>query len=385
MAARTSSRTLPGLSRDELARYGRQLILPEVGVNGQKRLKASSVLIVGAGGLGTAAAAQLAAAGVGRIGVVDGDNVERSNLQRQHLFTEEDLRRNKASAAKSRIRGLNPNIAVESYPMRLDSSNAAKLIRGYDLVVDSTDNLPSRYLINDACVFQGKPDVYASALRFDGQVSVFHPPKGPCYRCLFPLPPPPESVETCEQAGVLGTVPGIMGAVQALQAIGMLLERGSPLVGRLLIFSALDSSFEEVKVRRNPDCAVCGRRPTVRRLIDYEVFCNGETAESSTFEMSPVKLAASIERGDAPLLLDVREPYEFEICHLKRSKLIPLSSLPRRINELDRRKPIVVYCHHGNRSATAVSYLRNAGFNATNLKGGIVAWRELVDPSLPDY
>ncbi len=375
-----------GLSPGELVRYARHLALPEVGSAGQRRLKASSALVVGLGGLGNPAAAYLAAAGVGRIGLVDGDDVERSNLHRQFLFTEADVGQNKAEVARRRLLAINPSVGVKTFPVRLISSNAMRVISGFDVVVDSTDNLPSRYLISDACVLGGKPDVYASALGFDGQASVFHPPRGPCYRCLYPTPPPPEGVESCEDAGVLGVVPGVMGTVQALQVLTILLGVGPSLLGRLLVFSGLDSSFEELRIKRDPDCPACGQRPTIRKLIDYEAFCGAEPERDDLPETTPKELKASLGRARGPVLLDVREPYEHEICRIAGSKLIPLKELGRRLGELDRSREIVVYCHHGRRSAAAVRLLRRAGYRkAMNLKGGIEAWAELVDHRMARY
>lgn len=379
-------RRLPGLSPEEMARYQRQMVLPEVGVAGQRRLKSSSVLIVGVGGLGTPAATYLAAAGVGRIGLVDGDTVERSNLQRQVLFAESHVGRLKADVVKARLSEVNPNIDAVSLPRRLDSTNALKIIRGFDVVVDATDNLPSRYLISDACLLAGKLDVYASAARFDGQASVFCAPDGPCYRCLHPRPPPPESVESCEEAGVLGVVPGLMGLVQAAQAINILLGTGSSLVGRLLVFSSQSSTFEELRIRKNPSCPACGQDPTVKRLVDYDEFCGTKAAAGRAFDIEPLELEASINRGERPILLDVREADEYDICHLKGARLIPLAQIPQRLNELDPDQAIVVYCHYGVRSVKATELLRNAGYRrAANLKGGIEAWRQQVDPEIPEY
>ena len=375
----------PRLTLEETVRYGRHLVLPEVGVDGQRRLKESSVLVVGVGGLGNPAATYLASAGVGKIGLLDNDSVEASNLQRQFLFSESDLGKNKASVAKSRLHLVNPNVEVEAIQTRLTSSNALGIIRNFDLVIDATDNLPSRYLINDSCVFLSKPDVYASALRFDGQASVFDARKGPCYRCVYPQPPPPESVESCEEAGVMGVVPGMMGGVQALQAINILLGRGSPLYGRLLVFSGLDSTFDILRIKKDPLCPVCSETPTITKLVDYEEFCAGRTT-ASVPEIGPSELSRKLDTGYDPLLIDVREPFEYEICHLRNSKLVPLGQLRQRLQELERDRPMVVYCHHGNRSATAVRLLRQEGFaKAVNLKGGIEAWRKLIDPRMHAY
>jgi molybdopterin/thiamine biosynthesis adenylyltransferase/rhodanese-related sulfurtransferase len=377
----------PRLSPDELIRYGRQLALPEIGEAGQRRLKSSSVLVVGVGGLGSPAATYLAAAGVGRLGLVDGDVIEQSNLHRQFLFSDLQVGQMKAEVAKARLSQVNPNTEVVSFPLQLDSSNAMETISGFDVVVDATDNLPSRYLISDSCVMAGKQDVYASALRFDGQASVFCAPGGPCYRCLYPQPPPPESVESCEEAGVLGAVPGVMGAVQAAQAISILLGKGSPLVGRLLVFSGLDSSFEELRIRKDPRCPMCGPNPTIKKLLDYYQFCGMKAApDDKGFDIGPLELEESIRRGQRPLLLDVREPYEYEICHIKGAKLIPVGQIPRRMVELDSSRAIVVYCHHGVRSANVVRLLREAGYaKAKNLRGGIEAWRQQVDPDMRAY
>lgn len=384
---RPTARKAPSLSIDELIRYERQIALPEVATAGQLRLKSSSVLVVGVGGLGTPAATYLAAAGIGRIGLADGDVIEKSNLPRQFLFAESDVGRMKVEVAKARLSQVNPTTDVVTFPTRLDSSNAMKVMRSYDVVIDATDNLPARYLISDACVFSGKLDVYASALRFDGQASVFCAPEGPCYRCLYPQPPPPESVESCEDAGVLGAVPGVMGLVQAIQAINVLLGEGSPLVGRLLVFSGRDSTFEEVRIKKNPGCPVCGRSPTNRGLIDYEEFCGTKVAGgAAALDIEPSELDESIRRGEKPILLDVREPYEYEICHLEGAKLIPVGQIPDRMKELDPSRSIVVYCHHGIRSAAVTRILRGAGYaGVTNLKGGIEAWRQQVDPSMPGY
>jgi len=384
---RLGASSLPGLTKDEMARYGRHLVLHEIGIEGQRRLKASSVLVVGVGGLGTPAATYLVAAGVGRVGLVDGDVIEKTNLHRQVLFTESDVGKKKVLVAKSRLLKTNPNVKIEAIPVRLDSSNALELFSRFDLVVDATDNLPSRYLISDACVLLGKPDVFASALGFDGQASVFYSREGPCYRCFYPQPPPPETVESCENAGVLGVVPGIMGSVQAVQAINLLLHNGSPLIGKLLVFSGIDSSFVQIRIKKNPDCPVCGSNPTIKKLIDYEQFCGTRRqSDDSNLDIDPVELKESMSHGAKMILLDVREPYEYEICHIRGSKLIPLGELSKRLHELEKDREIVVYCHHGNRSATAMNLLRKEGYtNSRNLKGGIDAWRVRVDPTMRSY
>jgi molybdopterin/thiamine biosynthesis adenylyltransferase/rhodanese-related sulfurtransferase len=375
-----------GLSQAEVERYSRQLVLPEVGHEGQLRLKNSSVLVVGAGGLGIPAAVYLAAAGVGRIGVVDHDTVEKSNLHRQTIYTEDDVGRPKAQVSKERLEEVNPHISVTSHELKLDSSNALEVLGGYDVVVDCTDNFPARYLINDACVLLGKPDVYASIFRFDGQASVFDAKKGPCYRCLFPEPPPADSVQDCAVAGVLGVLPGIMGGIQAVQAMNLILGKGESLVGRLMLFNATDMSFNELRIKKNPDCPVCGTHPTVKGLIDYEEFCGTRSLRKVVEEVDPMVLKRSLEAGSKVVLLDVREPYEYEICHLEGSRLIPLSQLEKRLGELNPGDETVVYCHVGARSSRAVALLSSKGFSkARNLRGGIRAWAEDVDPGMAKY
>ena len=345
------------------------------------------MVIVGVGGLGIPAAVYLTSAGVGKIGLVDGDAVEISNLQRQFLFGEADIGRKKVEVAAERLSQVNPNVAVAVYDRRLDSSNALEVLRNYEIVIDATDNLPSRYLINDACVLLGKPDVYASVLGFDGQASVFFALLGPCYRCLSPNPPPPESVKSCEDAGVLGVLPGVMGGIQAVQAIHILLGTGSPLIGRLLVFNGLDTSFDEVRIKKNPSCKVCGLNSSVAKLIDYEKFCGLDgKARLAEFDVTPVVLKAMMDRGEEVLLVDVREPYEYGLCHINGAKLVPLGQLPFRTSELDASKEIVVYCHVGIRSTQAVAFLRRNGFaGARNLQGGIDAWARTVEPGMPRY
>ncbi|MDG6983815.1 MAG: molybdopterin-synthase adenylyltransferase MoeB [Nitrososphaerota archaeon] len=375
----------PPLTEAEVKRYARHLVLPEIGAEGQSKLKAASVLVVGVGGLGVPAAVQLAAAGVGRIGLLDGDTVEASNLQRQFIFSEADVGRKKAEAAAERLRQVNPNVRVASYDVRLGSDNALDFIGEYDVVIDATDNLPSRYLISDACVMLSKPDVYASAQAFDGQVSVFYPPLGPCYRCVYPAPPPPESVRSCEETGVMSAVPSVLGTLQAVQAVALILQRGSPLVGRLLVFDALGGSFDEVKIRKSESCAACGPEATPT-LIDYEEFCGIRPQPESKVDVTPVELKAMLDAGAQVTLLDVREPYEHSICHLDGAVLVPLGSLVRGAARLDRSKRLVAYCHTGVRSRTAVEFLRKAGFSdVMNLKGGIEAWAEEVEPTMPRY
>jgi sulfur-carrier protein adenylyltransferase/sulfurtransferase len=375
------------LTINELQRYSRHLVLPEVGPEGQLKLKQSSALVVGLGGLGVPVAVYLASAGVGKIGIVDLDPVELSNLQRQFLFSESDLGRRKFDVAEEKLSQVNPNITVVTHGVRLDSTNAMKIIGEYDVVLDATDNVPSRYLINDACVLQDKPDIYAGVIGFNGQASVFHASRGPCYRCLFSQPPPLNSVKSCEEAGVLNVIPGIMGAIQANQALGIILGKGTPLIGRLLVFNGLDNTFDEVKFRKNSSCAVCGPNPTITELIDYEEFCGTKQKEViSDVDVTPRDLKASIDAGRKPVLLDVREPFEYALCHLESSTLIPVDQLSLRLKELDLNNEIVVYCHVGIRSAGAVSLLRKNGFtNVKNLTGGIDAWAVQVDPKMPRY
>ena len=375
------------LTINELQRYSRHLVLPEVGPEGQLKLKQSSALVVGLGGLGVPAAVYLASAGVGKIGIVDFDPVELSNLQRQFLFSEADLGRRKVEVAKEKLSRVNPNVNVVTHAVRLDSTNAMKIIAQYDVVLDATDNVPSRYLINDACVLKDKPDVYAGVIGFNGQASVFHASRGPCYRCLFSQPPPTNSVKSCEEAGVLNVMPGIMGCIQANQAIGIILGKGTPLIRRLLVFNGLDNTFDEVKFRKNSSCAVCGPNPTITELIDYEEFCGTKQKEvRDEFDMTAKELKAAIDKGRKLVLLDVREPFEYSLCHLESSTLIPVDQLSLRLKELDLNDEIVAYCHVGIRSASAVSMLRENGFtNVRNLQGGIDAWAVQVDPKMPRY
>ena len=375
------------LSHTELRRYSRHLVLPEVGPEGQQALKNSSALVVGLGGLGVPAAVYLASAGVGQIGIVDYDPVELSNLQRQFLFLEADVGRMKVDVAEEKLAQVNPNITVVAHKIRLDSTNAMNVVGQYDVVLDATDNVPSRYLINDACVLQGKPDVYAGVLGFNGQVSVFHASRGPCYRCLFSQPPPASSVKSCDEAGVLNVTPGIMGTIQANQALGILLGKGTPLIGRLLVFDGLDNTFDEVRFRKNSSCVVCGPNPTIKELIDYEEFCGMKQKEPvNGFDVTARELKAAIDEGRKLVLLDVREPYEYALCHLEPSTLIPVDQLAHRLKELDLNDEIVAYCHVGIRSTGAVSLLRENGFtNVRNLQGGIDAWAVQVDPKMPRY
>lgn len=375
------------LTPQEIKRYSRHLILPEVGLEGQKRLKGSSAAVVGVGGLGAPLSLYLAAAGVGRIGLVDFDVVEASNLQRQVLFGTTALGRPKLEAAQERLEDLNPGVHVEGHEARLTSDNALDILGEYDVVVDGTDNFPTRYLVNDAAVLLGKPNVYGSIFRFEGQVSVFDASQGPCYRCLYPEPPPPGLVPSCAEGGVLGVLPGVVGSLQAAEALKVLLGKGDLLVGRLLLFDALKMRFRELKLRKSPECPVCGENPTVTELIDYEAFCGlaDEEAISSEFQLDVEEAAQRVERGEVSLL-DVREPMEWQICHLEGATLMPVGEVPYRANELSTADNIVVYCHTGSRSARITQFLRELGFTKVwNLAGGIDEWARRVDSSLPRY
>src|SRR5271169_4155230 len=378
------------LSKEEIQRYSRHLIMPEVGMEGQLKLKRARVLTIGTGGLGAPLGLYLAAAGVGHLGLVDFDVVDSSNLQRQVTFTTADVGKPKSEAAKARLSALNPAIEIVSYDTRLTSDNALELFRDYDIIVDGTDNFPTRYLVNDACVLLGKPNVYGSIFRFEGQATVFGYPGGPCYRCLYPEPPPPGLVPSCAEGGVLGVLPGIVGSIQAMETIKLILGAGEPLVGRLLLFDALAMRFRELKLKRNPECPLCGEHRTITKLIDYEEFCGirGEEAPAMTDgipEITAKELKARLDRGDDLFILDVREPHEYQICNLN-GKLIPLGELPRRVHELDTSREIVAHCRSGKRSAEAVDFLRKAGFRKIlNLKGGILAWSDEVDSAVPKY
>ncbi len=386
---RVAPRRTDRLEMAEIRRYSRHLLLPEVGMAGQLKLKNASALVVGTGGLGTPVTMYLAAAGVGRIGLVDYDVVDETNLQRQVLFSTRDIGRSKLQAAKERIEAINPNVQVEVHETRLSSQNAMDILRGYDVVIDGTDNFPTRYLVNDACVLLGKPNVYGSIYRWEGQASVFWAAKGPCYRCLYPEPPPPGLVPSCAEGGVLGVLPGIVGSIQAAEALKVLLGRGDLLVGRLLVFDAMAMKFRELRLRKSPDCPVCGSNPSVKELIDYEAFCglspSGEVPLESLRSIEPEALKAKLDRKEI-VLVDVREPQEWEINRIEGAKLIPLMRLPERVNELDTADEIVLYCKVGERSARGVDFLHELGFRKVkNLRGGIDAWIQLVDPSLPRY
>lgn len=382
------------LSPDELQRYHRHLILPDVGEEGQRRLKAARVLLVGAGGLGSPAALYLAAAGVGHLGIVDGDAVELSNLQRQVLHGTSDVGRAKVASARARLHDLNPLVEVATYHTRLTSANAMELLRDYDVIVDGTDNFPSRYLINDACVLLGKPNVYGSVIRFDGQASVFGADDGPCYRCLFREPPPPGLTPNCAEGGVFGVLPGLVGVIQATETIKLITGVGEPLVGRLLLVDALRMRFRTIELARDPECLACGTRE-ITTLIDYDAFCGmRSTASTASVEaegnrdedITPLALSSRLRNGGAPAVIDVREPYEWAIARLPHARLIPLDSLPQAVHSLDREAELVVYCHHGVRSQAAAGWLRDQGFGRVrNLAGGIDRWSLEVDPSLRRY
>ncbi|MDE2143946.1 MAG: molybdopterin-synthase adenylyltransferase MoeB [Elusimicrobia bacterium] len=374
------------LGKAELLRYNRHLIMPEVGPEGQKKLKNSAVLCIGAGGLGSPLALYLAAAGVGRIGLVDFDVVDESNLQRQIIHDTAAIGTPKLVSAKKRLLALNPYISVETHEIKLNSANAIELFKQYDVVADGTDNFPTRYLVNDACVLTGKPNAYGSIFRFEGQLSVFAAKDGPCYRCLYPEPPPPGLVPSCAEGGVLGVLPGVVGTMQAIETIKLILNIGKPLVGRLMLYDALEQSWRTLKVKKNPECPVCGVKPTITAPIDYEAFCGlKEKPMSAIPEITVEQLKAKLDAKEKFVLLDVREPHEYEIAKIPGSKLIPLGELPQRVGELDKAAKLIVHCKMGGRSARAVQLLRSQGFDATNVAGGITAWSESIDPSVPTY
>jgi len=388
MATLTSTQAAT-LTNDEVLRYSRHLIMPEVGMTGQQKLKAARVLCIGAGGLGSPLALYLTAAGVGTLGLVDFDVVDSTNLQRQIIHTTSDVGRPKLDSAAEKLTAMNPYINIRKFETRLTSANALDLFREFDIVADGTDNFPTRYLVNDACVLAGKPNVYASIFRFEGQASVFATAEGPCYRCLYPEPPPPGLVPSCAEGGVLGILPGLLGVIQATEVIKLILGSGDPLIGRLLLVDALGMRFRELKLRKNPDCPACGTHPSIHELIDYNEFCGirgQETAAPATLtDMTVEEFKQRRDRGDDLFLLDVREPHEYQICNLN-GYLIPLNDLPKRVNELDSSREIVVHCKMGGRSAKAVDFLRQSGFTKVhNLAGGINAWSEKVDPSVPKY
>jgi sulfur-carrier protein adenylyltransferase/sulfurtransferase len=381
------------LTPTEIQRYARHLVMPEVAMEGQRRLKAAKVLCIGTGGLGSPLSLYLAAAGVGTLGLADFDVVDLSNLQRQIIHFTTDIGRPKIASAEEKLKAINPEITINRHEHSIDSSNALDLFAGYDVIVDGTDNFPTRYLVNDACVLLGKPNVYGSIFRFDGQATVFFPPHGPCYRCLYPEPPPPDLVPNCAEGGVLGILPGLIGVVQATETVKLVLGTGKPLIGRLLLYDALDMNFREMKVRKNPGCPICGTNPTIRELIDYQQFCGVRevgprptTGATNLAEITPIELKAALATSHPPLVLDVRNPEEIAICRIAGSTVIPLPELPNRLNELDRSRSMVVHCKSGVRSAKAITLLQGAGFSKlTNLKGGVLAWIKEVDPSLPTY
>jgi adenylyltransferase/sulfurtransferase len=386
-AAPLPSKAAPTLSHEEILRYSRHLILPDVGLDGQKKLKAARVLLVGAGGLGSPAALYLAAAGVGTIGLVDFDVVDKTNLQRQILHGTSSVGTPKLESAAARIHDLNPNVRVEPFETRLTSENALDIIREFDVVADGTDNFPTRYLVNDACVLLDKPNVYGSIFRFEGQASVFHATRGPCYRCLYSEPPPPGLVPSCAEGGVLGVLPGIIGSIQAMETIKLILGVGEPLIGRLVLFDALKLQFRELKLEKDPDCPVCGSHPTITAPIDYEAFCGiGAEPTYDGVEISARDLKDEWSQNPDLVVIDVREPHEYEITHIDGARLIPLGELPDRLGELDGHKEIVTHCHHGARSLKALEILKAAGFSKVrSLRGGIDAWAVNVDASLPRY
>ena len=380
------------LSKEEILRYSRHLIMPEVGMDGQVKLKNAKVLLVGTGGLGAPLGLYLAAAGIGKIGLVDFDVVDVTNLQRQVIHGTKDIGRKKLDSAADRMLDINPYLDIVKHEVALASENALDIIKDYDMVVDGTDNFPTRYLVNDACVILKKPNVYGSIFRFEGQATVFAYPGGPCYRCLYPEPPPPGLVPSCAEGGVLGILPGAIGVIQATEAVKLILGAGEPLVGRLMLYDALAMRFRELKLRRNPECPVCGDHPTITQLIDYHQFCGVPRHEPppapglAEGEIDPTEVKAKIDRGDRFVLIDVREPHEYQICRIPYAKLIPLGELPKRVNELDSADEIVAHCKSGMRSAKAVDFLRQAGFRKVkNMKGGILAWSDKVDPSVPKY
>ena len=393
MSANPSSAAPPAvLSNDEILRYSRHLIMPEVGMEGQIKLKQAKVLMIGTGGLGAPLGLYLAAAGIGKIGLVDFDIVDMTNLQRQVIHGTADIGRPKLDSAADRMNDINPYVEIEKYETMLTSENALEIFKDYDVVVDGTDNFPTRYLVNDVCVLLGKPNAYGSIFRFEGQATVFHHDGGPCYRCLYPEPPPAGLVPSCAEGGVLGILPALVGSIQATETVKIILGKGQTLSGRLVLYDALNMKFRELKLRRNPECPVCGDNPTVRELIDYEQFCGIPQTEPepalglSEGEIDVVDLKQRLDRGDSVFVLDVREPHEYQICSLPDSVLIPLGDLPKRVNELNSADDIVVHCKSGVRSAKAVDFLKKTGFRKVkNLKGGILAWSDRVDPSVPKY
>jgi adenylyltransferase/sulfurtransferase len=388
----TEPTALPELTTDDLSRYSRHLILPEVGMEGQRRLKAAKVLCVGTGGLGSPLAFYLAAAGIGTLGLVDFDVVDASNLQRQIIHSTKDIGRKKLDSAAEKLTALNPALNVVKHETMLSSANALEILKGYDIVADGTDNFPTRYLVNDACVLLGKPNVYGSIFRFEGQASVFATEQGPCYRCLYPEPPPPGLVPSCAEGGVLGILPGLVGVMQATEVIKLILGKGEPLIGRLLLVDALNMRFRELKLRKNPECPVCGTNPTVTELIDYQQFCGivPETPQESSVkngipQITVKELKRRIDAGEDVQLIDVREPYEYQIAQIG-GKLIPQNDVPQRLAEIDREREVVVHCRSGARSQRIAEFLKQSGYpRVANLAGGILAWSDEIDPRVQKY
>jgi adenylyltransferase/sulfurtransferase len=380
------------LSKDEILRYSRHLIVPEVGMEGQLKLKAAKVLLVGTGGLGAPLGLYLAATGIGRIGLVDFDVVDFTNLQRQVIHFTKDVGRPKIDSAAEKMQAINPNVEIVKHEVALSSENAMEILKDYDLVVDGTDNFPTRYLVNDACVLLGKPNVYGSIFRFEGQATVFAYQGGPCYRCLYPEPPPPGLVPSCAEGGVLGILPGTIGLIQATEAVKLILGIGEPLVGRLLLYDALGMHFRELKLRKNPECPICGDHPTITKLIDYHQFCGvpqqppKQESKLTEDEIEVTEVKEKLDRGDDFVLIDVREPHEYQICNIPAARLIPLGEVGKRLGELDPEADIVIHCKSGMRSAKACGILKAAGFkHVRNMKGGILAWSDRVDRSVPKY
>lgn len=392
-ATQTPVSALPELNNEEILRYSRHLILPDVGMEGQRRLKNAKVLMIGAGGLGAPLGLYLAAAGIGRVGLVDFDVVDVTNLQRQVIHGTKDVGRLKIDSAADRMLDINPALQVDKFNVPLSSANALEIFKDYDVVVDGTDNFPTRYLVNDACVLLNKPNAYGSIFRFEGQATVFHHEDGPCYRCLYPEPPPPGLVPSCAEGGVLGILPAVIGSIQATETVKLILGRGNTLSGRLMLYDALNMKFRELKLRRNPECPVCGDNPTVKELIDYQEFCGipqqkaaDAAKEGKMDEITPLELKARIEKGDDIFILDVREPHEYDIARIPGSTLIPLGQVAQRVDELDSTADIIVHCKMGGRSAKAQGILKEMGFSrVTNLTGGITRWSDDVDPSVPKY
>jgi adenylyltransferase/sulfurtransferase len=385
------------LSKDEILRYSRHLIIPEVGIEGQQKLKAAKVLLIGAGGLGAPLGLYLAAAGVGRIGLVDFDVVDFTNLQRQVIHSTSDVGRKKLDSAADKMKGINPHLEIAKHEVALSSENALDILKDYDIVIDGTDNFPTRYLVNDACVLLRKPNVYGSIFRFEGQATIFAAEDGPCYRCLYPEPPPPGLVPSCAEGGVLGILPGTVGLIQATEAVKLILGIGEPLIGRLMLYDALGMRFRELKLRKNPECPVCGEHPTITKLIDYHQFCGvpnpanaqpepAQETKVNEGEIDVLELKEKIDRGDKFVLIDVREPHEYKICSIPGAKLIPLGEFPQHVGEFNPNDEIVIHCRSGMRSAKACNVLRQHGFrNVRNVVGGILAWSDKVDPSIPKY